>query len=144
GYVFDQMNGVQSDGPAFLINIHRVDSLADAEAYLSRLQTLGTFLDQAIAEAKARQALGVLPPKWVFPYVIDDARNIIAGAPFGPGEDSALFADFKAKVNKLSVADAEKARLIDAGAKALVEQVKPAYERVIALMQAQEKVAGTD
>lgn len=144
GYVFDQMNGVQSDGPAFLINIHRVDSLADAEAYLSRLQTLGTFLDQAIAEAKARQALGVLPAKWVFPYVIDDARNIIAGAPFGPGEDSALFADFKAKVNTLSVADAEKARLIDAGAKALVEQVKPAYERVIALMQAQEKVAGAD
>src|SRR5687768_10169439 len=41
GYVFDQMNGAQSDGPAFLINIHRVDSLADAEAYLSRLQTLG-------------------------------------------------------------------------------------------------------
>ncbi|MGS1015986.1 DUF885 domain-containing protein [Allosphingosinicella humi] len=144
GYVFDQMNGAQSDGPAFLINIHRVDSLADAEAYLSRLQTLGAFLDQAIAEAKARQALGVLPPKWVFPYVIDDARNIIAGAPFGPGEDSALFADFKAKVNKLSVPDAEKTRLIDAGAKALVEQVKPAYERVIALMQAQEKVAGTD
>jgi uncharacterized protein (DUF885 family) len=32
GYVFDQMNGAQSDGPAFLINIHRVDSLADAEA----------------------------------------------------------------------------------------------------------------
>lgn len=144
GYVFDQMNGVQSDGPAFLINIHRVDSLADAEAYLSRLQTLGAFLDQAIAEAKARQALGVLPPKWVFPYVIDDARNIIAGAPFGPGEDSALFADFKAKVSKLSIPDAEKARLIDAGAKALVEQVKPAYERVIALMQEQEKVAGTD
>ncbi|HEY1145314.1 MAG TPA: DUF885 domain-containing protein [Allosphingosinicella sp.] len=144
GYVFDQMNGVQSDGPAFLINIHRVDSLADAEAYLSRLQTLGVFLDQAIAEARARQALGVLPPKWVFPYVIDDARNIIAGAPFGPGEDSALFADFKAKVNKLSVPDVEKTRLIDAGAKALVEQVKPAYERVIALMQEQEKVAGTD
>lgn len=144
GYVFDQMNGVQSDGPAFLINIHRVDSLADAEAYLARLQTLGTFLDQAIAEAKARQGLGVLPPKWVFPYVVDDARNIIAGAPFGPGADSALFADFKAKVNKLDITDTEKARLIDAGAKALVEQVKPAYERVIALMQAQEQAAGTD
>ena len=144
GYVFDQMNGAQSDGPAFLINIHRVDSLADAEAYLSRLQTLGAFLDQAIAEAKARQALGVLPPKWVFPYVIDDARNVISGAPYGSGEDSALFADFKAKVNKLAIADAEKTRLIDAGAKALVEQVKPAYERVIALMQEQEKVAGTD
>jgi uncharacterized protein (DUF885 family) len=143
-YVFDQMNGAQSDGPAFLINIHRVDTLADAEAYLSRLQTLDTFLDQSIAEAKARQALGVLPPRWVFPYVIDDARNIIAGAPYGPGADSALFADFKTKVNKLDIAPAEKTRLIEAGRKALVDKVKPAYQRVIALMQEQQKAAGTD
>jgi uncharacterized protein (DUF885 family) len=143
-YVFDQMNGVQSDGPAFLINIHRVDTLADAEAYLSRLQTLDTLLDQAIGEAKARQALGVLPPKWVFPYVIQDARNIVSGAPYGPGADSALFADFKAKVNKLDIAPAEKTRLIEAGRKALVEEVKPAYQRVIALMEQQQKSAGSD
>ncbi|MEA1014330.1 DUF885 domain-containing protein [Sphingosinicella sp. LY1275] len=144
GYVFDQMNGVQSDGPAFLINIHRVDTLADAEAYLSRLQTLDTLLDQAIAEAKAREALGVLPPKWVFPYVIQDARNIVSGAPYGPGADSALFADFKAKVNKLDIAPAEKTRLIESGRKALVEEVKPAYQRVIALMEQQQKSAGSD
>src|SRR3712207_8748823 len=27
GYVFDQMNGAQADGPAFLINIHKVDTV---------------------------------------------------------------------------------------------------------------------
>jgi uncharacterized protein (DUF885 family) len=144
GYVFDQMNGAQAEGPAFLINIHRVDTLADAEAYLARLQTLDTYLDQSIAEARDRQARGVLPPKWVFPYVIDDARNIISGAPYGPGNDSDLFADYKSKVNKLQIADTEKARLIEAGRKAMVEEVKPAYERVIALMEEQQQVAGTD
>ena len=143
-YVFDQMNGAQSEGPAFLINIHRVDNLADAEAYVRRLQGLDAYLDQAIAEAKERQAAGVLPPKWVYPYVIQDAKNITSGAPFGPGPDSALFADLKAKVNKLAIAPAEKARLIEAGRKALVEEVKPAYGRVVALMQAQQKAAGTD
>lgn len=143
-YVFDQMNGAQSEGPAFLINIHRVDTLADAEAYLSRLRTLNTYLDQSVAEAKARQALGILPPKWVFPYVIDDARNIISGAPYGPGADSALFADYKAKVGRLDIVPAEKSRLIEAGRKALVEEVKPAYQRVIALMEAQQKVAASD
>jgi uncharacterized protein (DUF885 family) len=143
-YVFDQMNGAQSEGPAFLINIHRVDTIADAEAYVSRLQSLDAALDQAIAEAKDRQALGVLPPKWVYPYVIQDSRNVITGAPFGPGADSALFADLKAKVNKLAIAPADKTRLIEAGRKALLEDVKPAYQRVIALMQAQQKLAGTD
>jgi len=144
GYVFDQMNGAQSDGPAFLINIHRVDTLADAEAYVERLRGLDTYLDQSIAESKARAALGVLPPKWVYPYVIDDARNITRGAPFGPGPDSAMFADLKAKVGKLAIAPAEKARLIEAGRKALVEEVKPAYARIIALMRAQQKQAGSD
>jgi uncharacterized protein (DUF885 family) len=141
-YVFDQMNGAQSEGPAFLINIHGVDNLEDAEAYLRRLQGLDAYLDQAIAEAKDRQSKGVLPPKWVYPYVIADSRNITKGAPFDKGPDSALFADLKAKVNKLPLAQPEKTRLIEAGRKALVEEVKPAYGRVIALMQAQQKVAG--
>lgn len=144
GYVFDQMNGAQADGPAFLINIHRVDTVADADAYVSRLQGMGRALDQAIAESRVRAAAGVLPPKWVFPYVIDDARNITKGAPFGPGPDSDVFADLKTKVNKLAIAPAEKARLIEAGRLALVTQVKPAYARVVALMQEQQRAAGTD
>lgn len=144
GYVFDQMNGAQSQGPAFLINIHRVDTLADAEAYVSRLRTMDTFLDQAMAEAKKRATLGVLPPKWVFPYIINDAKNLISGAPYEAGADSALFADFKAKVGKLDIADTEKARLIEEARKAMVDDVKPAYQRLIALMAAQEKAAGTN
>ncbi len=143
-YVFDQMNGAQSEGPAFLINIHRVDTLADAEAYLSRLQTLDTYLDQAVVEARAREKMGILPPNWVFPYVIDDARNIISGAPYDSGADSALFADYKTKVGKLDILAPEKTRLIEAGRRALVEEVKPAYQRVIVLMQEQQKLAGTD
>jgi uncharacterized protein (DUF885 family) len=143
-YVFDQMNGAQSEGPAFLINIHRVDNLSDAEAYVRRLQGLDAYLDQAIAEAKDRQAKGVLPPRWVYPYVIADSRNVTKGAPFDRGPDSALFADLKAKVNKLAISAPEKTRLIEAGRKALVEEVKPAYGRVIALMQAQQRAAGSD
>ena len=144
GYTFDQMNGAQSQGPAFLINIHRVTSVADAAAYVSRLSAMARMLDQSIAEAKASQALGVMPPKWVFPYVIADSKNIISGAPFGPGADSALWADFKAKVGKLSADAATKARLLDAGKAALINEVRPAYQRVVAAMESQQKQAPTD
>ena len=58
GYVFDQMNGAQSQLPAFLINIHRVTSTADAQAYISRLQGMGPGLRQAIAQSKARAEQG--------------------------------------------------------------------------------------
>jgi uncharacterized protein (DUF885 family) len=144
GLVFDQMNGAQSDGPAFLINIHKVDSVADAEAYVSRISAIATFLDQALAEARAREANGVLAPRWVYPYVIADSRNLIRGAPFDGGKDNDLWADFKAKVGKLQADQATKTRLLEAGRTAMVRDLKPAYGRVITAMQAQQAKAGRD
>ncbi|WP_397581980.1 DUF885 domain-containing protein [Sphingorhabdus sp.] len=144
GYVFDQMNGAQSQIPAFLINIHRVDTKSDARAYVNRLYGIGPAMTQAIDQAKARAAKGIMPPKWVFPYVISDARNVISGAPFGDGPDAPLYADFKGKVAKLKISQTEKDLLIADAAQALNASVKPAYEALIAEMTAQEKVAGTD
>ena len=142
-YVFDQMNGAQSRYPAFLINIHRIGDVADARAYVSRLEKLGAALDQDIAESEIRATMGVLPPKWVFPYVISDARNTLRGAPFDAvSEDSPLLADFKTKVGKLDLPAAERDALIAAATTALLTSVKPAYERLIASMNAQEKRAG--
>ncbi len=144
GYVFDQMNGAQSQIPAFLINIHRIDTKSDARAYVNRLYGIGPGLTEAIGQAKARAAKGIMPPKWVYPYVINDSRNVITGAPFGEGPDAPLFADFKAKVAKLAISQTEKDLLIADAAQALTASVKPAYEALIAEMTAQEKVAGTD
>ena len=144
GYVFDQMNGAQSELPAFLINIHRVDNKSDARAYVSRLYGIGPGMSQAIGQAKARAAQGIMPPKWVYPYVINDARNVITGAPFDSGPDAPLFADFKGKVGKLNISQIEKDLLIADAAQALNSAVKPAYEALITEMTAQEKIAGTD
>lgn len=137
-FVFDQMNGAQSQLPAFLINIHRVANGTEAAAYASRLEGLAPQIDQAIANATRAQAAGIVPPAWTFPYVIADARNIIAGAPFGAGADSPLWADFKGKVTALKLPAAEQAALLARGERALTAQVKPAYERLIAFATAQQ------
>ena len=144
GYIFDQMNGAQSQIPAFLINIHRIDSKSDARAYVNRLYGIGPAMTEAVGQAKTRAAKGIMPPKWVYPYVIADSRNVITGAPFDGGPDAPLFADFKAKVGKLKITQIEKDILIADAAQALTKAVKPAYEALIAEMTAQEKVAGTD
>jgi uncharacterized protein (DUF885 family) len=143
-YVFDQMNGAQSSYPAFLINIHRIGDVVDARAYVARLEKLGAALDQDIAESQIRADLGVLPPKWVFAYVVSDARNALKGAPFdASGADSPLLADFKAKVARLNLPAADRDALVAAATSALLTSVKPAYERLITAMAAQEKRAGT-
>ena len=144
GYVFDQMNGAQSQIPAFLINIHRIDTKSDARAYVNRLYGIGPAMTEAVGQAKTRAAKGIMPPKWVYPYVIADSRNVITGAPFDGGPDAPLFADFKAKVGKLKITQIEKDILVADAAQALTGAVKPAYEALIAEMTAQEKVAGTD
>jgi uncharacterized protein (DUF885 family) len=144
GYVFDQMNGAQSQIPAFLINIHRIDTKSDARAYVNRLYGIGPAMTEAVSQAKTRAAKGIMPPKWVYPYVIADSRNVITGAPFNDGPDAPLYEDFKSKVAKLAISQTEKDLLIADAAQALNASVKPAYEALIAEMTAQEKVAGTD
>ncbi|MFN2258267.1 MAG: DUF885 family protein [Parasphingopyxis sp.] len=143
-YIFDQMNGAQSGLPAFLINIHRVSSQEDAEAYVQRLEGLGPVIDTLIAEAEARAANGVMPPDWVYPYVLSDSRNVITGAPFTEGEDAPLFADLKEKVDALDIDQAAKDDLIARGRAALLQSVRPAYERLIAMLEAQQPNAPTD
>lgn len=145
GYVFDQMNGAQSQLPAFLINIHRVTSTADAQAYISRLQGMGPGLLQAITQSKARADKGIMPPKWVYPYVINDAKNVVAGFPFTKTNvEAPLYADIKGKIEKLGLTDADKAALLQQATDALLTSVKPAYAELVAEMERQQAMAGTD
>lgn len=140
-YIFDQMNGAQSQIPAFMINIHRVTNKADAEAYVSRLNAGGQYFESLVAQSAERANDGIIVPDWVFPYVINDAKNVISGTPFEEGEDSPIYADLKKKVNALSIPDAEKADLIARGRKALTESTAPAYQKLIVEMERQQKMA---
>lgn len=144
GYLFDQMNGAQSRLTAFLINIHKVTSAGDAQAYVQRLQGMGPALRQLLAVSASRASRGFSPPRWVYPFVVSDARNVLKGAPFDGGPDSTLLADFKTKIAALQLSPDETRRLTAAASAALIESVKPAYEAIIAAMMEQATRAPTD
>ena len=143
-FLFDQMNGLQSFVPSFLINIHRVRDRREAQAYVERLRTADTFMNQALAESAERAAAGVMPPRWVYAYVISDAKNVITGAPFDGGADSPILADLKNKVTALEISAADKQQLIAQGAAAMIEDLAPAYRRLIGEMERQQATAPTD
>ncbi|UKK84314.1 DUF885 domain-containing protein [Sphingopyxis sp. BSN-002] len=135
-YIFDQMNGAQSQLPAFLINIHRVANVAEAEAYIERIRGLGSLLDALSAQSAERAAKGYAPPKWVYAYVISDIGNLVM-------PDNAVIEDFKAKVGKLDIDATQKAALI---ASAIVEWhniASPAYSRLLTEMKRQQAIAPT-
>lgn len=139
GYIFDQMNGAQSDLPAFLINTHRVANEAEAEAYVSRIAGLGPLIDALTAQSRARAEKGVMPPKWVYPYVISDIRNLLDA-----GSDNAVMDDFAKKVAALKLDDAVSAELEMRADIAWTDSAAPAYQRLLAEMQRQQAIAPTD
>ena len=144
GYVFDQMNGAQSDLPAFLINIHRIANEAEAEAYVERLRGLGPQIDALSAESATRFANGIQPPKWVYPYVISDIDNLFISARDVQMSGQTLLDDFRSKIAKLEVSDARRQALNMAAVKAWSESAAPAYRRLRAEMERQMAGAPTD
>ncbi len=144
GYKFNQMFGVQSTIPSFLINRHRIDTLSDAEAYIARLNGVKEYLGTHVKSEKARATKGIQPPLYVYDHVIRDAKNIIKGEPFTKGDLSTILADFKKKIDKLDITDEEREKLYAGAITALKTSFKPAYENLIAEMEVMQAKATTD
>lgn len=140
-YPVNQMFGVHSMIPAFLINQHQIADVSDAKAYISRLNGVTMVIDQLIKDLDVRADKGIIAPKFVFPHVIDSSKNILHGAPFDTGEDSTLLADFKRKVAALEISESEKSALINDAEKALKAAVKPSYTKLINYLAQLEKRA---
>ena len=144
-YPVNQMSGYQQQLPAFMVNIHRISDLSDAQAYIARLDGLRNAFDQIIESLQVRAEKGIMAPRFVYPYVLDDSRNVITGRPFTDGpDDSILLADFKQKIKDLGLPIADQIKLTESVEQALLQSVKPAYERLIETVEALQARATED
>lgn len=146
-YVFEQMQAIHSFFPQLLIAFHRVTDGEDMDNYLLRVSGSARAIDQLVESSKTVAARGVRPPYFAFDAVIDESRKIITGAPFDEsGVDSDVWADAQAKIANLleqGQIDQAKADQLTADIRtALVEEWKPAYERLIA-WQEEDRVNAT-
>lgn len=142
-YPVNQMYGGHSMLPSFLINQHQVSSVEDANAYISRLNGIPKYLKQLEESLEVRAQHGIIAPKFVFPHVLSDSKNIITGAPFDSGKDSALWADIKRKVDGLEIESSKKEALLKEAKQALVTQVQPAYKKLVTYLTQLETQADT-
>ena len=127
--------------PVFLINNHKVDSVADAEAYVSRLREVERAMNEITANMRQQAAMGIVPSSFNYAPVRADAQRVLAGAPFASGKDTPVFADFKAKVAKLNVPEAEKARLVASAQEALTGPFQRGYRTFLAAWDGLERQA---
>jgi len=144
-YPVNQMFGAQSGKPAFLINMHRIDDISDANAYISRLNEFEKYFTQLIKNLEAREAAGIVPPKFVFNKVIEDSENILIGKPFDNADKkSTLLKDFSEKVSNLDIDTKTKSNLETLAKQALLTSVKPAYNSLISFIKKQKERANSD
>ena len=132
-YVFDQMRGFHTRLPSYLINFHKVDSLSDMNAYISRIKETGRAIDQLIVRAKEQAAAGILPPKFAFETVISQTKGLKDGTP--------VLNDMNRKIDALLTAKkitAEEATALkEKSEKAINDYFKPAYSNLLTWLESE-------
>jgi uncharacterized protein (DUF885 family) len=147
-YVFDQMQAIHSFFPQLLIAFHKVTDAEDMENYATRITESARALNQLTQLSRQVAQDGVRPPYFAFDSVIEESQKIITGKPFDDSdEDSALWADAKAKIADLQskdLIDADKAQELRVTIRtALIKDLKPAYTRLIK-WQEQDRVNASE
>ncbi|MCP4601875.1 MAG: DUF885 domain-containing protein [Proteobacteria bacterium] len=127
-YPVNQMGGVQSSLPDFMINYHVIGDINGAENYIARLSKFGIALDQVIKGLKHRQELGIVPPRFVIKKVLKEMRDFIAPPP----RKTPLFTHFDNALKEIEGLSPEKANALkEQVAKQIEQTVSPAYRRMI-------------
>ncbi len=130
GYEITQMGGVHNELPAFLINVHRIDSVTDAEAYISRLKKMDKVFDQTLDDLKKSEALGIIPPYFTFKYVDEDLKNFIAACD-KTDASNVLLTDFSDKVEQLKTDKSVKGMLKNQAGEIIRTTVKSSYQKLL-------------
>ena len=144
-YAYSQLGGWHTEVVDILINHHMVSSIPDIHDYISRLKAIPQLFNRWEENIRAAEAEGIIPPAFVYPAVKESIGNILRGAPFSQGNssegDSPLWADFNRKLDQLSLYPSTHALLQRQAQAALLTQVRPAYEKLLGIIEQQERKA---
>lgn len=139
-YPLNQMFGVQSELPNFMLTLHPVDGKANARNYARRLSKFGVRLDQVLEGLHTREAKGCIPPRFVIRRVLDE-MIAFAGT---PARECPLYTVFAEKLGKLKLSEAERQAFLAAAEQEIEKTVYPAYRKLIAYFTELEPKATTD
>jgi uncharacterized protein (DUF885 family) len=133
-YVVIQNVGAYLDVPRFLDSDHPIESAADADAYLARLQSYARQLDGELGRIQAARGLGLVPPA----FLIDKALEQLSLSAKNAHQGGPLVESLDRRAKKIPGNWAERARTVAA------KEVAPALERQMRELQAERGRATND
>ena len=132
-YVVIQNVGAYLDMPRFLDAQHQTERAADAEAYLSRMQSFARQLHGELGRIRSARGMGLVPPA----FLIDTALGQLKASAKSAREGGGLVESLDRRTREKGIAGnwAGRARTIAR------QEIAPALDRQIAELEAQRAVA---
>ncbi len=130
-YVVIQNVGAYLDVPRMLDAEHRIDRVADAEAYLARLQSFARQLAGELGRIRAARAEGLVPPA----FLLDKARAQLRVALASARQGGPLVESIARRTTGMPGPWSERARVIAA------QEIAPALAQQLAELDAQRATA---
>jgi len=140
-YPVNQLFGVQNGFPSFMDAQHRVETVGDAENYISRLSKVKIKFEQNLQGLKIREQQGIIPPNFVIERVLKEMSDFITK----PVEENILYSSLKTKLEEAeNISAADQQRLLALASEEIKRTVHPAYQLFIDYFSAQADRATTD
>lgn len=123
-YVVNHIYGVQTQLPRFMLEVHKIKDLEDAENYLKRLEKFDDKFYQLKAGLDAREAAGYMLPAHILDRVIHDIQLFVQSEP----RKNLLYRDFANKIeNAPYILPNAIPELLDEAGSIIEDEVYPAY-----------------
>jgi uncharacterized protein (DUF885 family) len=135
-YRVSQLTGSYQSVPDFLDTMHTINTVEDAEAYLSRLDAFATLLDQETALVQADFSKGIVPPDFILERALVQMNAILAVDPAESGITTSV--GRRAAGNNVPGDWSGRARTI------VADRVYPALRRQAAVLQGAQAGATHD
>jgi uncharacterized protein (DUF885 family) len=125
-YGLTQLTGSYQQTPDFIDNQHTIETAADAEAYLSRLNEFARVLDQEIETTRHDVGLGVIPPDFALDKALVQMRALRDAAP----DKSPLVQSVVRRTREKKIDGTWEAR----ATRIYMDRIRPALDRQLALL----------
>ena len=127
-YPVNQLFGIQNGYPSFMDAQHQVNSVEDAENYISRLHKVKVKFEQNLEGLKLREQKGIIPPRFVIDRVLEEMKEFVSK----PVEENILYSSLQKKLTDAEgISTDDQTRLLNLAKEEIIASVHPAYQLFI-------------
>lgn len=130
-FPINQMSGLQSALPEFMVQVHQITNRSEAEDYVARLEQFPRKFDQVLETLKYSESRGIMPPRFTVDKVLKQMNEFIAKPP----QQHTLYVNMREKLAKIPPAamdDASRQKMLAQTGDVIANRVYPTYAKLIA------------